>query len=282
MLLIPVLLGVSLVTFSITHVFGNPVAAYVDERTPEAQIQQIIKEHGFDKPLYVQYVIYINDLLHGDWGRSRSLNNRPVVDAIKDFWPATFELTTFALVITMLISIPLGIFSATHQDKPLDHLTRIFSLSGVAMPIFWLGLLMLVVFYYQFKILGLPNLPSGGRISEFLYPPFVPTTGFFLLDSILQGRPDVFIDALAHLIMPALCLAYPGVTMVTRMMRSSMLEVMRQDYIILARAKGLSERIVIYKHALKNAMIPTVTVVGISFGSLLTGASIVETVFSWP
>ena len=281
-LLLPVLLGVSLVTFTITNVFGNPIAGYIDERTPEAQVQQIIQEHGFDKPIYVQYFYYIRALLSGDWGRSRSLNNRPVIDAIRDFWPATFELTTFALVITLLMGIPLGIISATHQDKPLDHVSRIFSLTGVSMPIFWLGLLMLIVFYYQFKILGLPSLPGGGRINQFLNPPFVPTTGFFVLDSIIQGRPDVFVDVLAHLILPGVCLAYHGVTMVTRMMRSSMLEVMHQDYIVLARSKGLSERIVIYKHALRNAMIPTVTIVGISVGGLLTGAAITETVFSWP
>jgi peptide/nickel transport system permease protein len=281
-LLLPVLFGVTLIAFTLSHVIGDPVAAYVSERTPEWQIKQVIVQKGLDKPIFVQYGIYVSDLLRGDWGLTRSVNDRPVTDVIKEFFPPTFELTTASLMMILVIAIPLGIISATHKDKPLDHATRLFALSGVSMPVFWLGLLMLFVFYYQFEIMGLPSLPSGGRISTFLYPPLTSITGFYLLDSILQARVDAFFDVLAHLIMPAFVLGYHGLTMVTRMMRSSMLEVMRQDYIMLARSKGLPERIVIYRHAMKNAMIPTVTVVGLAFGGLLTGAPITETVFSWP
>jgi peptide/nickel transport system permease protein len=281
-LLVPVLFGVTLIAFTLSHVIGDPVAAYASERTPEWQIKQIILQKGLDKPIYVQYGVYISDLLKGDWGYTRSVNDRPVTEVIREFFPATFELTTVSLVMILIIAIPLGIISATHKDKPIDHVTRLFALSGVSMPVFWLGLLMLFVFYYQFQIWGLPSLPSGARLDQLIYPPFTAVTGFYLLDSLLQLRVDVFLDALIHLIMPAFVLGYNGVTVVTRMMRSSMLEVMRQDYIMLARSKGLPERIVIYRHAMKNAMIPTVTMVGLSFGGLLTGAPITETVFSWP
>lgn len=281
-LLVPVLFGVTLIAFTLSHVIGDPVAAYVSERTPEWQIKQVIEQKGLDKPIFVQYGIYVSDLLRGDWGLTRSVNDRPVTDVVKEFFPATFELTTASLMMILVIGIPLGIFSATHKDKPLDHATRLFALSGVSMPVFWLGLLMLFVFYYRFAMMGLPSLPSGGRISSFLYPPLTPITGFYLVDSILQARVDAFFDVLIHLIMPAFVLGYHGLTMITRMMRSSMLEVMRQDYIMLARSKGLPERVVIYRHAMKNAMIPTVTVVGLAFGGLLTGAPITETVFSWP
>ncbi len=281
-LLVPVLLGVTLIAFTLSHVIGDPVAAYASEKTPEAQIKQIIAQKGLDKPILLQYGIYLTDMLRGDWGLTRSVNDRPVTEVIKEFFPATFELTIVSLVMILVIAIPLGIVSATHKDKPIDHITRLFALSGVSMPVFWLGLLLLLVFYYYLQMLGLPSLPSGNRIDQFLYPPLTPITGFYLLDSVLQLRVDAFLNVLVHLIMPAFVLGYHGVTVVTRMMRSSMLEVMRQDYIMLARSKGLPEKVVIYRHAMKNAMIPTVTVIGLSFGGLLTGAPITESVFSWP
>jgi peptide/nickel transport system permease protein len=281
-LLIPVLFGVTLLAFTLSHLIGDPVAAYVTLRTPEAQIQRIIIEKGLDKPIPTQYAIYIRDLIQGDWGLSRSVNDRPVTEVIKAFFPATFELTIAAFVVALVVGIPFGILSATHKDKPVDHVTRVVALSGVSIPIFWLGLLMLYVFYYYFQTIGLPYLPGGGRVSPYLSPPLVPITGFLVLDGLLQLRPDALADALSHLVMPAFVLGYYSLALITRMMRSSMLEVMRQDYITLARAKGLSERIVIYRHAMKNAMLPTVTIVGVAFGSLLTGAPITETVFAWP
>jgi len=281
-LLIPVLLGVTMIVFTISHMVGDPAAAYVSERTSEEQIKQVIRQRGLDQPLYIQYFIYLTDLLRGDWGLSRSVGDRPVTEVIREFFPATLELTMVALVMMLMIGIPLGIISATRKDKLMDHVSRLFALSGVSMPVFWLGLLMLLVFYFYLQILGLPNLPGSGRTDPFLYPPLKTITGLYLIDSILQGRVNAFFDVLAHLIMPAFVLGYHGVALITRMMRSSMLEVLRQDYITLAKSKGLSERVVIYRHALKNAMIPTVTITGLAFGSLLTGAPLTETVFSWP
>jgi ABC-type dipeptide/oligopeptide/nickel transport system permease component len=285
LLLIPVLFGVTLVTFSLSHVIGDPVAAYVtSEQIPEQRIRQLIVAHGLDKPIYVQYLYYLRDLLDGDWGISRSDSDRPVLVSIANYFPATFELTLVAMTISLVLGIPLGIVSATRKDKPVDHATRIFALSGVSMPIFWLALMMQYVFFYQLKLLSLPNLPLNQRVDQFvvLDHPLRQITGLFLIDSLATGNFPVFFSALAHIIMPAFALSYITLALITRMMRSSMLEVLRQDYITLARSKGLTERVVIYRHALRNAMVPTVTVSGLAFGGLLAGAVLTETVFSWP
>lgn len=284
LLLIPVLLGVTLIAFTLSHVVGDPVAAYVTEKTPDWQVQQIRRAHHLDQPIYVQYFYYLADLLQGNWGLSRAANDRPVIEVIGEFFPATLELTIVAIAFSLALGIPFGIISAVRRDKPIDHGTRVFALTGVSMPIFWLGLLLQYIFFYEFKVAGLPWLPSGSRVNEFviLEHPLQRITGLYLVDSLLTGNTWVFFDSLTHLIMPGFCLSYVTLALIMRMMRSSMLEVLRQDYITLARSKGLSERAVIYKHALKNAMIPTVTVTGIAFGGLLAGAVLTETVFSWP
>jgi len=180
--------------------------------------------------------------------------------------------------------VPLGIISAVKKDRPLDHGSRLLALSGASFPLFWLALLMQYVFFYSFKLSGLPYLPSTGRVDEFilLAHPLTRISGFVLIDSLITWNLPVFADALAHIAMPAFVDGFTGLGLITRMTRSSMLEVMRQDYITLARAKGLPERIVIYKHALKNAVVPTITIVGTSFGFILAGAPLTETVFSWP
>lgn len=285
LLLIPVLVGVSLITFVLSHVIGDPVAAYVtSERVPEERIRQIVAAHGLDRPLYEQYFYYLRDLASGDWGLSRSDSNRPVLESIRNYFPATFELTLVAITLSLVLGIPLGIVSATRKDKPADHFTRVFSLTGVSIPIFWLALMMQYVFFYQFKVLRLPSLPQSQRVDQFviLDNPLQRITGFYTVDSLVTGNFPVFFSALTHIIMPAFALAFVSLALITRMMRSSMLEVLRQDYITLARSKGLTERLVIYRHALRNAMIPTVTVAGLAFGGLLGGAVLTETVFAWP
>jgi peptide/nickel transport system permease protein len=284
-LLLPVLLGVSMLTFTLSHLIGDPVAAYVtSEKISEERIQLIIKAHGLDKPIYIQYLYYLRDLLRGDWGISRSDSNRPVVESIRNYFPATLELTIVAMSLSLLMGIPIGIISATKKDKPIDHVVRVFALTGVSMPVFWLGLLLQYIFYYQFKVHGLPYLPLSQRIDPFvaIQHPIKQLTGLLLLDSLISLNPYAFKSALEHIIMPAFCLSYVTLALIARMMRASMLEVLRQDYIILARSKGLPEKIVIYKHALRNAMIPTVTVAGLAFGGLLSGAVLTETVFAWP
>jgi peptide/nickel transport system permease protein len=174
--------------------------------------------------------------------------------------------------------------SATRKDKLPDHAARVFSLTGVSIPVFWFALMLQYVFFYALRLNHLPSLPLAGRVDQTLatVTHFHSITGFYVLDSLLQGNIAVFFDAILHLILPSFALAYISLALIARMMRSSMLEVLRQDYITLARSKGLTERVVIYKHALKNAMIPTVTVAGLAFGALLAGAVLTETVFNWP
>lgn len=242
-------------------------------------IESIRERYHLDKPLYIQYFYYLKGILNGDLGYSRS-QWMPVSDCIKTFFPATAELALTALVISTIVGVPLGIISATRKDSLADHLARIFSLTGVSMPSFWLGLLSQFLFFYLLKTHGLPYLPGGGRLSVGIEINRI--TGFIILDSLLTGNTVGFVDAVWHIILPACIVAMWPLASISRITRSSMLEVLRQDYIVLARTKGLSDKVIIYKHALRNAIIPTVTAVGYSVGYLLTGSVMVETVFSWP
>jgi peptide/nickel transport system permease protein len=283
-LLVPVLLGVSVMTFFLSYYLGDPISAYVTPQMRPEQIEKIIAEKGFDQPIYVQYLLYLRDLLRGDWGISPTQANQPVTATIAELFPATFELTIVAILISLLVGIPLGIVSAVRHDKPADHASRLLSLSGVSIPVFWLALMMQYTFFYSLQQAGAPYLPQTGRVHSEVasYNPLQTITGLFLFDSLVTGNGAIFGDALLHIIMPATALAFVNMGVIVRITRSSMLEVLRQDYIILARSKGLSERIVVYRHALKNAMIPTVTVSGLTFGHLLGGAVLVEEVFAWP
>ncbi|MHA2158434.1 MAG: ABC transporter permease [Candidatus Thorarchaeota archaeon] len=268
-LAIPVVFGVLTITWFLSYVVGDPLAMYVTERTPDSAIPGIIRARGLDQPPVVQYFLYLTALFQGDWGVSTSTGaDQPVLSVLARLFPATIELSIVAMTFAIVLGIPLGIISATKKDKAADHVTRIFALTGVSMPIFWFGLMLKYVFFYQFSVWDLPYLPGGDRynIRRFSY---TPTTGFLLIDSL-------------DLIMPGFCLGYITLAIITRMMRSSMLEVIKEDYITQARSKGLSERIVIYRHALRNALIPTVTVIGLAFGGLITGAVLTETIFNWP
>ena len=282
LLAIPVVFGVLTITWFLAYVVGDPVSIYINENTPAAAIPSIRAAHGFDEPLHVQFFLYISSLFQGDWGISASTSFRPVLEVISIKFPATIELSIVAMILAIVLGIPLGIISATKKDQKVDHFTRIFSLAGVSMPIFWFALMLKYIFFYQFTVLGLPSLPGGERYTFVTFGTFDYTTGFLLIDSLLAGNIRLFIDAIAHLIMPAFCLGYLTLAIITRMMRSSMLEVLKEDYITLARSKGLTERIVIYRHALRNALIPTVTVIGLAFGGLITGAVLTETIFQWP
>ncbi|TLY14243.1 MAG: ABC transporter permease [Thaumarchaeota archaeon] len=283
-LLVPVMLGLTLITFTITHVFTDPVSSYVSVRTTPQQLQQIRQAYGLDNPLPIQYYYYLVHLIAGDWGVSRSQAGQPVLAVIANLFPATAELAVASILIQVAVGIPLGIVSAVRKDKGVDHVTRFFALSGVSMPVFWLGFLMQLLFSYQFRLWGLPSLPTTGRVDQLVLQahPLQTITGLYLVDSLVTLNFPVFLSALSSVILPALTLAFTGIGLVTRITRSSMLEVLRQDYIILARAKGLPQRVVIYKHALKNAIIPTLTIVGIIVGYTLAGAPLVETVFAWP
>ncbi len=276
LLMIVVLFGIITITFIVARVIpADPIGAILGPQAPPEVVEKVRHEWGLDKPLWQQYIDYIWGVLHGDLGKSIK-TNRDVVEDLKHFFPATIELATTSLMIAIIIGIPVGIISAIRKDKLVDHVSRVFALIGVSTPVFWLGLILLYILYYKLGI-----VPEPGRLSVGVTPP-EPITGLLLVDSLLRGRLDVFVDALKHILLPAFVLGYFSSAYIMRITRSSMLDVLNQEYIRTARAKGLRERIILYRHALRNALIPTVTVIGITYGSLLEGAVLTETIFAWP
>lgn len=278
LLSIPLLIGITLITFIVSHLVpADPLTAVLPERAwnnPET-VQMYRERWGLDRPLHEQYLIYLRNLLRGDLGESYT-TRRPVGTDLRLFFPATIELATAAMLYAVIVGMALGVVSAVWNNRLADHLARLIALIGVSLPVFWLGLLALQVFYAK---LGL--LPGPGRIDTRLVAP--PTrTGFYTIDSLLAGQFDVFLNTLYHLILPGIVLGSYAMGIIARMTRSSLLEVLSLDYIRTARAKGLAEQRVVLGHALRNALIPTVTVVGLTFGSLLAGAVLTETIFSWP
>ncbi len=276
LLLIPTIIGVTLVTFLLTNLMpGNPVRLLLGERaaSPET-IAALEAQYGLDRPLYIRYFVYLRNLFMGDLGMAIH-TPFPVSTEIMARLPATIELGVTALVLATIVGIAVGIISAVRSNRLSDHVSRVFALTGVSMPVFWLGLMLLLLFYYR-----LGWLPGMGRLSVSIGLEHI--TGLHTIDAILTGNLTAFVDAVKHLILPAFCLSWLEMAMIMRITRSSMLEVIRQDYIRTARSKGLRERVVIYRHALRNAMIPTITIVGLSVGALLGGAVLTETVFAWP
>ncbi|MGH2347172.1 MAG: ABC transporter permease [Chloroflexota bacterium] len=279
LLLIPTLIGITIATFIISHVLpANPVAASLGQRAQDdpSIVGRYEHQYGLDRPLPVQYVIYVKGLFTGDLGISIS-TRRPVMEDIKQYFPATLELSTAALLISLLIGLPLGVLSAVRRDRLLDHIARLVSLVGISLPVFWLGLLGSIVLWYHLGILP----PPSGQLDRTITPP--PTvTGLVLVDSVLDWNWTAFVNALWHLILPAAVLGAYTLGIITRITRGSMLEVLGQDYVRTARAKGVPRRRVVTRHALRNALIPTLTLAGLAYGSLLSGAVLTETVFSWP
>ncbi|MDQ7827408.1 MAG: ABC transporter permease [Armatimonadota bacterium] len=271
-----VLVGVSALTFFIAHVVpADPVLVALGEHAREDQIQAYRRAYGLDRPVLVQYLLYMGRLAQGDLGVSIR-TRRPVADDLREFLPATIELGTAAWVVALLLGVPAGIVSAIYKDRLFDHLCRIAALMGASMPVFWLGLLLLGNVYYRLRW-----LPGPGRLDIALSPP-PSRTGLLLVDALLAGDGAVFGNALLHLVLPGLTLGLFSTAVVARMTRSAMLEVLYQDYVRTAWAKGLPGRRVVLRHALRNAMIPTLTIIGIAFGNLLSGAVLTETVFAWP
>jgi len=275
LMLIPVLLGTSIIAFSLINLApGDPARTMAGEHASQRTINAIREKYGLDKPLYIQYGIWLNRALHGDMGRS-IVSNEYVTKEIFDRFPNTFELTFFAMILAIAIGTMAGIISASKQYSALDYTFMGIALFGVSMPVFWLGIMLMMIFGVYLRW-----LPIGGRINILI--PFHRITGFYLLDSIITGNFAALISTLRYLILPSTALATIPMATIARVSRSSMLEVLRQDFIRTERAKGLSERVVIYKHAVRNAMIPVITVIGLNFGLLLAGAILTETVFSWP
>ena len=272
-MLVPVMLGVSIIAFSLIHLApGDPARTMLGERATQEQLNEIREKYGLDKPLYVQYGIWLNGVLHGDLGRSITTHEE-VAKEIGDRFPNTMELAIAAMIFAIIVGVFAGIISATKQYSITDYTCMGVALFGISMPVFWLGIMLMMIFG-----VFLGWLPIGGRID--LLIPFQRVTGFMVFDSIITGNFPALISVLRHLILPAIALGTIPMAMIARVSRSSMLEVLRQDFIRTERAKGLSERMVIYKHAVRNAMVPVVTVIGLNFANLLTGAVLTETTFA--
>ncbi len=274
--LVLVIFGVSVITFTVSHVVpADPAQLVAGKNATPSQLAQIRHTYGLDQPLPVQYLTYMGKLLHGDLGLSLT-SRRPVLDDFLDYFPATIELTFFAMLICLVIGIPLGVYSGLQRDGWLDNISRVLSVAGTAMPLFWLGLLLQLLFYGQ-----LGWLPESGRLDSFQAAP-LHITGIYTVDSLLTLNLPVLANGLKHVILPAFCLAFASLSLVVRVTRASMIDVITQDYIRTARAKGLPRRSVIMHHAMRNALIPTTTLLGLQMGNLLSGAFLIETVFSWP
>ena len=271
---VPVLFGVSGVVFAFVHLLpGDPCATIMGEHETPAACQQLRADLGLDSPLWQQYLKYLGQLLHGDLGVS-VVTGRPVLADFAVRFPATIELAVAALIFAIGVGIPLGVFAARHPNGWIDGLATVLSLAGISIPVFVLGLIL--VYFFSVQLGWLPT--------QFRYDPrdgLVLQTNFVLVDSLLQGRPDLFLDGLQHLILPAITLGSVPLAIIARISRASILEVANEDYVRTARAKGLTERRVEMRHILRNAWLPIVTVLGLQAGGLLSGAVLTETIFSW-
>lgn len=279
-LMVPLIIGITLIAFLISHsVPGDPVAAHLSQKAMEDPVivAQFRAQWGLDKPLWQQYFIYLSKLVQGDMGTSIR-THRPVLDDLRQFLPASAELAVGATLFGLLVGVPFGIISAIKQDKLIDHVVRVISLVGVSAPVFWLALISLYIFYFR-----LGWLPGPGRLDPGMdLDVKASITGIYVIDSLLRGDFPTLSVALKHLVLPVLVLGSSTLGIVTRMTRSSVLEVLTQDYVRTARSKGLTERAVLIRHVLKNSLIPTVTVIGLSFGGILAGTVLTETIFTWP
>lgn len=274
--LIPTFLGITILAFGFVRVLpGDPVLLMAGERgvSPERHAE-LMKQFGFDRPMWEQYLDYLWNLLHGDFGMSM-ITKKPVIAEFFTLFPATVELALCAIIVAILIGIPAGVIAAVKRGSWFDQTSMGVALVGYSMPIFWWGLLLIILFS------GILHwTPVSGRISLMYF--FPPVTGFMLIDSLLSGQKGAFSSAVSHLILPTIVLATIPMAVIARQTRSAMLEVLGEDYVRTARAKGLGQRRVIGIHALRNALIPVVTTIGLQVGVLLGGAILTETIFSWP
>lgn len=276
-LLVLLLAAISAAVFTLTQYLpGDPafIAAGGGDATPE-MVEHARARLGLDRPMGIRYLLYMRNALTGDLGRSL-VNRRPVIEDLRAFWPASVELALAAIAISAVVGIPLGVLSAVWAGRWIDRLITPGSVFLGSMPIFWLGLMAVLVFYRMLDV-----LPAGGRLTVGVTPP-PAVTGMLLIDALLARDLRVFVDALRHLVLPACILSVISLAMVTRVTRAAMLDVLHEDYLRTARAKGLSESLVILKHGLRNAAVPVLTVLGIQLGQLIGGVVVTETIFSWP
>ncbi len=278
-LLIPTLFGViTLVFFMLALSPGDPARVILGERANKEAVESLRADLGLDKPLMVQYGLYLKRISHFDFGKSIK-SGQNVIDEIGSHFPATLELALFAMLFAAVTGIFIGVISATKRYTFIDYASMFGALFGVSMPVFWLGLVLIIIFSVNLDL-----LPTGGRMNIRYY--FTPITNFYIVDGFIHlfktGDPKVLGSAIVHIILPAITLGTIPLAIIARITRSSMLEVLKQDYIKTARATGMPERKVIFKYALRNALLPVVTVIGLQFGLLLSGAILTETIFAWP
>lgn len=271
------LLGLLILTFCIGRVMPlDPVLAVVGPDADQSTYEQVYHSMGLDKPILVQFFLYLGELLRGNFGDAL-LTGSPVLEDIKRVFPATLELATSAIIFGIVLGLPLGVWAAMRRGEKVDHIARFISLFGYSTPVFWLGMMGLLVFYAWLGWAG-----GAGRVG-LAYDGMVPeTTGLLLIDTLLAGDWEAFASALRHISLPAMILGLNSVAYISRMTRSFMLEQLSQEYILTARVKGLSELQVVWRHAFRNILVPLLTVVALAYGSLLEGAVLIETVFAWP
>jgi peptide/nickel transport system permease protein len=274
--IVTTMLGLLVVTFVISRLLPvDPVLAIVGDHASESTIAAARTRLGLDHPIPVQFLLYIWNVLKGDLGTSLR-TSQPILDDLAHVFPATLELATWGILIGIVIGIPLGVWAAVRKDTIVDHLIRFVGLVGYSMPIFWLGIMGLLIFYAK-----LDWLPGPGRL-DFGYEDIItPVTGIMTIDTLVAGETDLFWNAVAHLILPASLLGYYSLAYISRMTRSLMLSQLRQEYVLTARVKGVPERRIVWKHAMGNVMVPLLTVVALSYGNLLEGSVLTETVFAW-
>jgi ABC-type dipeptide/oligopeptide/nickel transport system permease component len=267
--------AVSVLVFSLSRVGGSPIGIYIDHEMTPAEVAEIERRYGLDKSLPEQYVAWLGGVLRGDLGWS-GVSVAPVAEVLPAKFTASLELSFCAAMIAFGLGIGLGTFAGARRDRLGDHITRVIAISGASLPLFWFALLLLILFY-----LIIPIAPLG-RADPATYSQISHPTGLYTVDSLLNLDGAAFLDAIRHLALPAIVLGFEGIAVIARMMRSSLVEEMGEDYVDAARAKGLPERLVIKRHARRNALVPTVTVMGLSWGLLLQGSVVVELIFQWP
>jgi len=276
-LLIPILLGISLITFFITHVIpGDPLYILLSPYAKEEDVQKARVDLGLDRPLYVQYAIYIRNVLQGDLGYAYR-TRQPVIEDLKQRVPATFELTIISLCLAVLVGLPLGVRAAVNRDKWFDHIIRVVSVGGVSIPIFWTGVVLIYFLYFKFHLAP----PPLGRMGLNDVPPET-ITGMYIVDSILTRNWEALATSLRYIALPAITLGFAMLAPILRITRNSMLEVLNSNYVRTARSLGLKPNTVMYRDALRNALLPVVTSIGLILGWSLGGEVLVEVVFSWP
>jgi peptide/nickel transport system permease protein len=276
LMVLPLLVvGTSIIVFGLTRIGGSPIGIYLSHEMGPAEVAELEERFGLDEPLPVQYWYWVTGVAQGDLGWS-GVAAAPVTQVFPEKLAATMELAIASAIVAVTLGIGLGTFAGARRNRLPDHITRIFSISGASMPLFWFAILMLIVFWVYAGWFPI------GRSDADLFQSIAHPTGLYTIDSILAGNWRAFVDAIWHLTLPAITLGYGATAIIARMMRSSLVEEMQEEYVDAARAKGLAERLVLRKHARRNALVPTVTVIGLTFGFLLQGTVVAEIIFRWP